>query len=140
MIAESICCWLYSRLPVMKAHSFIVRALLFAVVLAPAAMRLPATSPGALSYRVARPQLPASHAEGPTLRTLDQFVTSMQRHRAPAARLHRIRGKKISTQAAPGLTPRCCTQTEILISDAHVGQHDSDGPNPSRGPPSQICL
>jgi hypothetical protein len=124
----------------MKTRSFIVRALLFALVLAPAAMPVSAKPAGALSCRVANRQLRTIDAGGQAGRILDQFVDSTQRHRAPAPRLHRIHGKKISVQAALVLTTRSCTLTHILVGDARVDQQDMDGPNPSRGPPSLFSL
>jgi hypothetical protein len=136
MIAESICCWLYSKLPVMKARSFIVRALLFALVLAPASMRVSARPLSAPSCRVAKPQLRASHAG----RALDQFVVSRERHRTPTPRLRRIRGKRLNTHLVLVLAPRRSAFTDILTSDARLEQQDLDGPNPSRGPPSQLFL
>ncbi len=122
----------------MKARSFIVRALLFALLLAPTAMRLSARPLGALSCRVAKPQLRVSHGGGQTGWAMDQFLASRQHPHAPAARLHRIRGKKISAQTGLVLTPGRCAPTHILISDSCIDQQDMDGPNPSRGPPSQL--
>lgn len=124
----------------MKARIFIVRALLFALVLAPAAMRVSAKPLGAPSCRVANLQLLAIDAGGQAGWILDQFAASEHRHHAPATRLHRIHGKKISVQAALVLTPRSCTLTHILVPDVRVDQQDMDGPNPSRGPPSQLSL
>ncbi len=138
MIAESICCCLYSRLPTMKARSFIVRALLSALVLVPFAMRTSAKPLGALSCHVTKPQFRTVRAGGH--RALDQLVASMPGHHAPAPRLHRIRGKKISIQRGLVQMPRSFTPTHFLVLDARVGQHDMDGPNPSRGPPSQFSL
>jgi len=122
----------------MKTRIFIVRALLFALVLAPAAMRVSAKPLGAPSCRVGNPQLRAIDGQAGWI--LDQFEASTQHHRAPATRLHRIHGKKISVQAALVLTPRSCTLTHILVPDAHVDEQDMDGPNPSRGPPFQFSL
>jgi hypothetical protein len=124
----------------MKARSFIVRALLFALVLAPASMRVSARPLGALSCRIASPQLPTIEAGGQVGRILDQFEGSKDRHRAPAPRMHRIHGKKISVQAALVLTPRSRARTHVLVSDARVDQQNTGGPNPSRGPPSQFSL
>ena len=84
----------------MKARSFIVRALLFAVVLVPAAMRMGAKPLGAPLCRVANPQLQAIDAGVQTGWALDQFLASKRSHRAPATRLHRIHGKKINLQIA----------------------------------------
>lgn len=125
----------------MKARSFIVRALLFALVLAPSALRTSARPLGASSCGIAKPQLRANPVGGRTAAgALDQLVASTPSHHAPAPRLHRIRGKKISMQGGLGPTPRSCTAAHLLISDARVGQQDFDGPNPSRGPPSLFSL
>jgi len=68
MIAKSFCCWLYSRLPTMKARSYIVRALLFALVLVPSALQTSARPLGAPSCHVGKQQLrgePCRQAGGP---------------------------------------------------------------------------
>jgi hypothetical protein len=124
----------------MKARSFIVRALLFALVLVPAAMRVSAKQLGAPSCRVANPRLQAIDAAGQTGRILDQFESSRQRPHAPAPRLHRIHGKKINLQTGAALASQSCALTHVLIADARVNQQDMGGPNPSRGPPSQFSL
>ena len=124
----------------MKARSFIVRALLFAVVLVPAAMRMGAKPLGAPLCRVANPQLLAIDAGGQTGWALDQFLASKRSHRAPATRLHRIHGKKINLQTGMAPEPLGCALIHILIADADVDQQDMGGPNPSRGPPSQFSL
>jgi hypothetical protein len=139
-IAESICCWLYSRLLTMKARSFIIRALLFAVVLTPFAMRMSARQLGAPSCRVVKSRSHASRARVEGSSSLDQLVAFRPAHHAPAPRLHRIRGKKISIERGLAQTPRGYTPTHFLFSDAREGQQEVDGPNPSRGPPSQFSL
>ena len=88
LIAKSLCCWLYSGLPTMKARSLILRALLFAVVLAPSAMRLWARPLGAPSCTVPNPQLPVECGQSEGGSTPDQLVVSMPGHHrsgAPAA-------------------------------------------------------
>jgi len=124
----------------MKTRSFILRALLFALVLAPAAMPVSAKPAEALSCRVANLQLRAIDADGQASGILDQFVAAEHRHHAPATRLHRIHGKKISVQEALVLASGSCTLTNFLVPDAHVDQQDMDGPNPSRGPPFPFSL
>jgi hypothetical protein len=124
----------------MKIRSFIVRALLFAVVLVPATMRVSAKSLSAPSCRVAKPQLRASYSAEKTGQVLDQFLASRQRHHAPAPRLHRIRGKKINSQTQLSAAPRRIVLAYILTSNANVDRQNMDGPNPSRGPPSQFSL
>jgi hypothetical protein len=124
----------------MKARSFIVRALLFALVLAPSAMRMSAKQLGVPSCRVAKSHSHASRAGVKTGGSLDQLVAFTPGRHAPSPRLHRIRGKKISIERGPVATPRRHTPTHFLIADARVGQQEMDGPNPSRGPPSQFFL
>lgn len=124
----------------MKARSFIVSALLFAIVLAPSALRASASHFGAPSCRVAKPPLRAGRAGGETSRARDQLVASMPGHHAPAPRLHRIRGKRISIQRSQLLTSECYAPRRFLITDVQVGQQDHGGPNPSRGPPSPFSL
>ena len=140
MIAESFCCWLYSRLPTMKARSFVVRVLLLALVLAPSAIRASARQLGAPSCRVAKSKSPASRVGGRTSGSLIQLVASTPGHHAPAPRLHRFRGKKLNIERGLVSTPRRITSTHFLVSDARVSQMELDGPNPSRGPPSQFSL
>ena len=122
----------------MKARSFIVRALLFAVVLAPSALRTWAKPLGASSCRVAKTQLQVSRMSRQNGEA--KLVATLPRHHAPAPRLHRIRGKKISIQAGLVLTARSYSPTHFLIKDALVSQQDLNGPNPSRGPPSLFFL
>jgi hypothetical protein len=124
----------------MKARSFIVRALLFALVLAPAAMRVSAKPLGAPSSRVANPRPQAIDGRVQTSRILDQFASSRRRPHAPAPRLHRIHGKKINLQTGAALASQSCALTHVLIADVRVRQQDMGGPNPSRGPPSQFSL
>ena len=124
----------------MKARSFIVSALLFALVLVPSALRASANHFGAPSCGAAKPPLRASHAGEETGGARDQFVASMPGRHAPAPRLHRIRGKRISIRRGLLLTPGGCTPMHFVLSDAHVGQQELGGPNPSRGPPSPFSL
>ncbi|MGC1422235.1 MAG: hypothetical protein WA354_13255 [Terracidiphilus sp.] len=124
----------------MKARIFILRALLFALVLAPSALRTSARPLGASSCRVAKPELRASHEDRRTGEVLDQLVASTPGNHAPATRLHRIRGKKISTQWGLVATPLSCAPSHFLVSDVRVCEQDMDGPNPSRGPPSHFSL
>lgn len=124
----------------MKARNLIVRALLFGLVLAPSAMRMSARQLGASSCRVAKSQSRASRTSVKTSGFLDQFVAFTPGHHAPAPRLHRIRGKKISIEWGLIQAPRKHASTHFLFSDARIGQQKMDDPNPSRGPPSQFSL
>jgi hypothetical protein len=140
MIAKSFCCWLYSMLPVMKARSLILRALLFAVVLAPSALRTSARPLRAPSCTVLKPQKRAGLVGVKAVLTPDQLVAAMPGHHGPAPRLHRIRGKKISIQSGFVSAPRCHARTVFLFSAESFVQPDMGGPNPSRGPPSHFSL
>lgn len=124
----------------MKARSFIVSALLFAIVLAPSALRASVSHLGEPSCRVAKPQLRASHVRARTCRTLSQLVASSPGHHAPAPRLHRIRGKRIGIQRSLLPASGSYTPTLFALSDAKIGRQELDGPNPSRGPPSSLSL
>jgi hypothetical protein len=143
MIAKSFCCWLYSMLPVMKARSLILRALLFAVVLAPSALWASARSLGAPSCTVLKPQVRqvrTGWAGVKTVRTPDQLMAAMPGHHSPAPRLHRIRGKKISMQRGFASAPRCYARMVFLFSAESIAEQEIGGPNPSRGPPSQFSI
>lgn len=142
VIAKSFCCWVYSRLPVMKARSFILRALLFAVVLAPFALRATAKPLGAHSCKVPNPQLRTAPVvlETAAGRAPEQLYASAPAQNRPATRHHRIRGKKISVEREFTSAPRVFARTSFIFSAVTFLQQDTDGPNPSRGPPSQISL
>ena len=127
-------------LPVMKARSLILRALLFAVVLAPSALRASARPVGAPSCTVLKSQLRAASAGAKAVRTPDQWVAGVPGHHGPAPRLHRIRGKKISVQRGFASASRCYARAVFLFSAESFVQPDMGGPNPSRGPPSQFSL
>ena len=127
-------------LPVMKARSLILRALLFAVVLAPSALRASARPLSAPSCTVLKPQVRAGSVRVNAVRTPDQLVAAMPGHHGPAPRLHRIRGKKISMQRGFASAPRCYARTVFLFSAESFAEQEMGGPNPSRGPPSQFSL
>jgi hypothetical protein len=125
----------------MNARSFIVRALLFALVLTPSAMRMSARQLGVPSCRVAKSQSHVSPAsETISGGSLDQLLAFTPRHHAPAPRLHRIRGKKINAERGFVLAPPRNTSTHCILAEARVLQQEMGGPNPSRGPPSQNSL
>lgn len=140
IIAKSFCCWVYSRLPVMKARSFILRALLVAVVLAPFALRATARPLGAPSCRVSQLQFRDTPAVMQATGATEQLVASMPGHHGPTTRLHRIRGKKISIERGFTSAPRCLARTNVLFSAVSFIQQDIECPNPSRGPPSLVSL
>ena len=123
----------------MKARIFIVRALLFAVVLAPLALRATAKPLSAPSCTALRPQLDTGSVAIKAIGVTEQLVASAPSHRGPTT-LHRIRGNKISIERGFASAPRCFARASFLFSAASFNQQDMDGPNPSRGPPSQISL
>lgn len=139
-IAKSFCCWVYSRLPVMKARSFILRALLIAVVLAPFALPATARPLGAHSCRVPKAQFRTAPEVIQAPRPTEQLVASIPGHRGPTTRLHRIRGKKINIERGFASAPRCFARTRFLLSAVSLMQQELGSPNPSRGPPSLISL
>jgi hypothetical protein len=69
-----------------------------------------------------------------------QSLASVPGHQTPAPRLHRTRGKKINIDGSVILALKCIVATHDPVADTWLSQLDPDGPNPSRGPPSQISL
>ena len=140
MIADSICCSVYSDFPSMKTRWSIAGALLFALVLGPFALRASARPMAASSCDQAKSQLRINPPGSRTGGTLIQLVASVPGHQAPTPRLHRNRGKKINIDgsAIPALQPVAATC--YLAPGTSFVQLDPDGPNPSRGPPSQFSL
>jgi hypothetical protein len=124
----------------MKARAFFIRALLFAIVLAPSALRASARPLAAPLCSVPSPHLRAGSVGVKFVSAPDQCLASTPGHHGPAPRLHRIRGKKISVQRGFASAPRCYASTGFLLSAASLVQQDMGGPNPSRGPPSQFSL
>ena len=140
LFADLICCWVYSRLPDMKARWSIAGALFLALVLAPSASRASARPKSAPSCDVARPRVHSTKAGKRTGANLVQLAASGPSHHAPAPRLHRTRGKKISVQGSTILALQCFAATRFLVPDTLSGRLMMDGPNPSRGPPLQFSL
>lgn len=124
----------------MKTRWSIAGVLLFALVLAPTALRASAGPKGAASCHVAMGQLHSPDAGGRTGVSLVQLVASQRGQHTPAPRLHRIRGKKINVQGSTIPALQCIAATRFLVPDASSGLQIIDGPNPSRGPPSQFSL
>ena len=124
----------------MKTRAFFVGALLFAMVLAPSALRASARPLGASSCQLPKTQLHNRSFKAQRGHTSGVLLASLPGHHRPAPRLHRIRGKKIGIQRIFALTPRSDARANFLFSFASVIQQDLDGPNPSRGPPSQFTL
>ncbi len=139
-IAESICCWVYSRLPNMKNRWSIAAALLFALMLAPTALRASTAPMRAPSCHVSKAQFHSDRPGRLTGRSLVQLLASRPGQHTPAPRLHRTRGKKINIQGSTILALQCFTATRFVAADASSGLQIIDGPNPSRGPPSQHPL
>jgi hypothetical protein len=106
----------------MKTRWSIAGALLFALVLAPSALRASARPIGSSSCHVSKARFHSDSAAERTRENLVQLVASAPSHHTPAPRLHRIRGKKIN------------------VLDASSELQIIDGPNPSRGPPSLLSL
>lgn len=120
----------------MKAHRFTVRALLFALLLAPFALGSWAKPLSAPSCHVPKTQHRTESKSVLSGWAVRSYLVSRPEHR-PIARLHRNRGKKINFQDAFVLAPERGSTVAYLFSPALTGQGDVDGPNPSRGPPSQ---
>lgn len=123
----------------MKARRIILGALLLALVVSPSAMRAMSRSLSAPACQAPRPRIYTTHA-GRTERAPRKVADSLPGQNRPAPRLHRIRGKKISIQRGFVAPQRCSAQSRYLFAMAPVTLEDPDGPNPSRGPPTQISL
>lgn len=133
-IAGSICCWVYSRLPNMKARWSIAGALLFALMLAPSALRASTAPMGASSCPASKAQFAGKPAAG----SLVELLPSRPGQYSPAPRLHRLRGKRINVQNSAIQALHCFVALRFLVPDALSGPQVIDGPNPSRGPPLQL--
>lgn len=138
--ADSICCWVYSRLPTVKTRWSIAGTLLFVLALAPFAMLASARPMGASSCHLADPRSHSNIAGKRKGGNLVQLVASRPGHHTPAPRLHRIRGKRINVQGNAILALQCFTTIRVVVQEATSGLRIMDGPNPSRGPPSQLSL
>jgi hypothetical protein len=123
----------------MKTRWSIAGALLFALVLAPSALRASAKPMAVSSCQVSKTQFHANSAGKRTGGNLVQLASAPSHH-TPAPRLHRIRGKKINVQGSTILALRCFAASRYLVQDASSELQIIDGPNPSRGPPSQLSL
>jgi hypothetical protein len=128
------------KVPCMKTRWSIAGALLFALVLAPSALRASARPIGSSSCHVSKARFHSDSAAKRTRENLVQLVASAPSHHTPAPRLHRIRGKKINVQGSTILALRCFAASRYLVQDASSELQIIDGPNPSRGPPSQLSL
>ena len=124
----------------MKTRWSIAGVLLFALVLAPTALRASARTKGAPSCHVAMGQFHSVDEGKRTGVSLVQLVASRRGQHSPAPRLHRIRGKKINVQGSTILALQGIAATRFLVPDISSGLQSIDGPNPSRGPPSQFSL
>lgn len=124
----------------MKIRWSIAGALLFALVLGPCALQASARPAAASSCHLAKAQLRINQPGSRTAGAAIQLVASVPGHQAPAPRLHRNRGKKINIDGSviPALQPVAATC--YLTPGTSFVPQDPDGPNPSRGPPSQFSL
>jgi hypothetical protein len=124
----------------MKTRWSIAGALLFALVWAPSALRASAKPMAVSSCHVSKSRFHSNNAGKRTRENLVQLVASAPSHHTPAPRMHRIRGKKINVQGSTILALRCFAASRYLVLDASSDLQNIDGPNPSRGPPSQFSL
>ena len=119
----------------MKARWIIFGALLLALVVSAPAMRAMPRALRVSPCQASKSQTPANHAAG-KVKPLREVTYSLPVHK-PATRLHRIRGKKLSIERGFMRAQGSSAPSGYVFSIAREPQQDSDGPNPSRGPPSQ---
>ena len=122
----------------MKVRWSIAGAVLFALTLALSALPASARPVRAASCHVVKPQFRSINGRFRYSRY--QLVGHVPRHHAPAPRLHRIRGKRINIQGSTAPDLQRYAETRILVPGASSGTQTMEGPNPSRGPPSQVSL
>ena len=122
----------------MKARRFTLRALLFALLLAPFALGSWAKPLSAPSCHVPKTQHRTKNKSVLSGWAVRSCLVSRPEHRL-VARLHRNRGKKINLQDAFVLAPERGSTVPYRFSLAPKVQQNVDGPNPSRGPPSHSC-
>jgi hypothetical protein len=123
----------------MKARIFILGALLLAFAVSPSAMRASSRVIGVSSCHASTSNVRVRHGKN-GLGAADRIAVKLPGHHAPAQRLHRIRGKKISVQRSLYLAAGRTALPGYVFSAVLVSMQDPDGPNPSRGPPSQVSL
>lgn len=128
----------------MKTRGIIFGALLLALALSPSALRAMSRSSSAPSWsahscQILKPQSHTSYGRQ-AQKSPHKIGASLPGHRGPAARLHRNRGKKISLQRGFAIARGCSEPSGYLFSLAPVRMQDPDGPNPSRGPPTELSL
>jgi hypothetical protein len=124
----------------MKSRWSIAIALLFALLLAPSAMRASVRPMGSTSCQVAKGQFHVNSIGRQAGGNLAQILASKPGQHTPAPRLHRNRGKKINIEGTAIPSLQCVAATRRQTSCMSFVQENSDGPNPSRGPPSQFSV
>jgi hypothetical protein len=118
----------------MKARWVIFGVFLLAVAVSPAAMRAVPLAPAFTSPPTTKFEIHTNYARHKH-QSLRKVISSLPGHR-PATRLHRIRGKKLSIERAMLKAQGSSTPSRYVFSIAQVRPQNSDGPNPSRGPPA----
>lgn len=120
----------------MKARWIILRALLLALVVSPSALRAMPRLLSVPSCQNAKSQIRANHARQKHKTGLEVAYSQPGHHR-PAQRMHRIRGKKIGIERGFIAGQGSSARNRYVFSVSRARLQDPDGPNPSRGPPSQ---
>lgn len=133
-IAKSISPPVYSSLLIMKARWIIFGALLLALAVSPPALRAMPRALSVSSCKTSKSQIRTNHAGRPKLQR--EVAYSLPAHR-PATRLHRNRGKKLSIERGFVRAQGFSAPSRYVFSMPRARLQDLDGPNPSRGPPTQ---
>jgi hypothetical protein len=123
----------------MNARRIIFGALLLALTVSPSALRATSRSMSARSWQAGTPLIHTNYGRQ-ARKSPDKVAVSLPGHRGPAARLHRKRGKKISIERGLAIAQGCSAPNCYLFSLAPVRLQDTHGPNPSRGPPTELSL
>ncbi|MBS1803814.1 MAG: hypothetical protein JST28_10640 [Acidobacteria bacterium] len=122
----------------MKARCLIVRALLLISLLAPFGHRAFGSRISSPSCRILKRSYETRNHQ--IDRTSLDVVLAAPAHRAPAQRMHRLRGKRINLDPSFVLPPAPSLVAEPVSLLITLHTQDLNGPNPSRGPPSLALI
>jgi hypothetical protein len=123
----------------MKARYFIVRALLFALLLGPFALRASASHLGAPLCRIPKAQLHDA-SDWQSGGGFGQLLIPSPWMNRPSHQIHKNRGKKINVESGFVPTLICFGETPYMAGTARAARQEFDGPYPPRGPPPQLSL
>jgi hypothetical protein len=120
----------------MKARWLIFGVLLLAFVVSPSEMRAIPHVPRMYPCPIAKTRVRNNYARQ-SQRAPREVAYSLPGHHRPAPRLHRIRGKKISIERSFIAATGSALPSRYVFAISPASLEGPDGPNPSRGPPSQ---